>query len=104
MRHDVGGQRLRVLDDLYDSAATLEEVTRVLMATGAEAVCVLTVTRAIHSGASAVQTGSLPYTASAPLPGCANVLQCDTKSRTPAKAWTRPQGPKASSEGWGREG
>jgi len=49
VRRNVRGQRLLVLDDLYDSGATLEEVSRVLRAAGAAAVCVLTLTRTIHS-------------------------------------------------------
>ncbi|MDH7484924.1 MAG: RecQ family ATP-dependent DNA helicase [Anaerolineae bacterium] len=49
VRRDVRGRRLLVLDDLYDSGATLEEVSRVLRAAGAAAVCVLTLTRTIHS-------------------------------------------------------
>jgi len=49
VRRDVRGQRLLLLDDLYDSGATLEEVSRVLRAAGAAAVCVLTLTRTIHS-------------------------------------------------------
>ena len=47
----VRGKRLLVLDDLYDSGATLEEVTRTLVRAGAEAVRVLTLTRTIHSDA-----------------------------------------------------
>jgi ATP-dependent DNA helicase RecQ len=46
---DVRGQRLLVLDDLYDSGETLKEVTRVLKQAEATAVMVLTLTRTIHS-------------------------------------------------------
>jgi orotate phosphoribosyltransferase-like protein/DNA-binding NarL/FixJ family response regulator len=46
---DVRGKRLLVLDDLFDSGATLEEATRVLLKAGATSVCVLTMTRTIHS-------------------------------------------------------
>jgi len=46
---DVRGARLLVLDDLYDSGATLEEVCRVLRRAGAPRLCVLTLTRTIHS-------------------------------------------------------
>lgn len=46
---DVRGKRLLVVDDLYDSGATLSEVTRVLLQAGAASVCVLTMTRTIHS-------------------------------------------------------
>lgn len=49
VRGPVRGLRLLVLDDLYDSGATLEEVTRVLKRAGAAAVMVLTLTRTIHS-------------------------------------------------------
>ena len=48
---DVRGKRLLVLDDLYDSGATLEEVSRVLRLAGAAGVGVLTMTRTIHSDA-----------------------------------------------------
>jgi len=47
----VHGKRLLVLDDLYDSGATLEEVTCTLERAGAAAVRVLTLTRTIHSDA-----------------------------------------------------
>jgi ATP-dependent DNA helicase RecQ len=46
---DVRGKHLLVLDDLHDSGATLAEVTRVLTQAGAASVCVLTMTRTIHS-------------------------------------------------------
>ena len=42
---------LLVVDDLFDSGATLEEITRVLAHAGAASVCVLTLTRTIHSDA-----------------------------------------------------
>jgi len=48
---EVRGQRLLVLDDLYDSGATLEEVCRVLRQAGAARLCVLTLTRTIHADA-----------------------------------------------------
>lgn len=51
VRGDVRGKRLLVLDDLYDSGATLEEVTRVLRRAGAARLCVLTLTRTIHADA-----------------------------------------------------
>ncbi|MFQ5854632.1 MAG: RecQ family ATP-dependent DNA helicase [Anaerolineae bacterium] len=51
VRGPVRGRRLLVLDDLYDSGATLEEVTRVLQQAGAATVMVLTLTRTIHSDA-----------------------------------------------------
>jgi superfamily II DNA helicase RecQ/adenine/guanine phosphoribosyltransferase-like PRPP-binding protein len=49
--HETRGKRLLVLDDLYDSGATLEEVARTLKQAGAAAVCVLTLTSTIHSDA-----------------------------------------------------
>lgn len=49
VRGSVQGRRLLVLDDLYDSGATLEEVARALKRAGAAAVSVLTLTRTIHS-------------------------------------------------------
>ena len=48
---EVRSQRLLVLDDLYDSGATLEEVCRVLRQAGAARLCVLTLTRTIHADA-----------------------------------------------------
>ena len=47
----VQGRRVLVVDDLYDSGATLEEVTRVLQRAGVQAVLVVTLTRTIHSDA-----------------------------------------------------
>jgi ATP-dependent DNA helicase RecQ len=51
LQKHVRGKRLLVLDDLYDSGATLEEVTRVLHQGGATCVHVLTLTRTIHADA-----------------------------------------------------
>lgn len=51
LQGQVRGKRLLVLDDLYDSGATLEEVTRVLRQGGAVRVYVLTLTRTIHADA-----------------------------------------------------
>ena len=48
---DVKGKRLLVVDDLFDSGATLEEITRLLLKGGAARVHVLTLTRTIHSDA-----------------------------------------------------
>ncbi|OGC00573.1 hypothetical protein A2V82_01765 [candidate division KSB1 bacterium RBG_16_48_16] len=48
---DVRGKRLLVIDDLYDSGATLEEISRELKAKGVKRLCVLTLTRTIHSDA-----------------------------------------------------
>ena len=46
---EVRGRRVLVIDDLYDSGATLEEVFRTLAKAGASRVNVLTLTRTIHS-------------------------------------------------------
>jgi ATP-dependent DNA helicase RecQ len=51
LQSEIRGQRLLVLDDLYDSGATLEEVCRVLRQAGAARLCVLTLTRTIHADA-----------------------------------------------------
>ena len=51
LQSPVKGKRLLVLDDLYDSGATLEEIYRYLRQAGATKVCVLTLTRTIHSDA-----------------------------------------------------
>ena len=45
------GKRVLMVDDLYDSGATLDEAARVLRAAGASSICVLTLTRTIHSDA-----------------------------------------------------
>jgi len=49
VRGPVRGRSLLVVDDLYDSGATLEEVWRVLRAVGAVTIGVLTLTRTIHT-------------------------------------------------------
>ncbi|MBI4758365.1 MAG: helix-turn-helix domain-containing protein, partial [Chloroflexi bacterium] len=51
VQSDVRGKRLLILDDLYDSGATLEELSRVLRQAGAARLCVLTLTRTIHADA-----------------------------------------------------
>jgi predicted amidophosphoribosyltransferase len=48
---DVRGRRLLVLDDLFDSGTTLEEVSRVLQRAGVAHLLVLTLTRTIHTDA-----------------------------------------------------
>ena len=48
---NVRGRRLLVIDDLYDSGATLEEIVRTLTRSGAASATVLTLTRTIHSDA-----------------------------------------------------
>lgn len=45
---NVKGKRLMLIDDLYDSGATLEEATRILQAAGATRICVLALTKTIH--------------------------------------------------------
>jgi hypothetical protein len=47
----IRGKSLLVVDDLFDSGATLQEVTRVLRRAGAASVCVLALTRTIHTDA-----------------------------------------------------
>ncbi len=47
----VNNKRLLVVDDLFDSGATLEEITRLLLKAGATSVYALTMTRTIHSDA-----------------------------------------------------
>ena len=51
LKSSVRGQRLIVVDDLYDSGATLEEAARVLMRGGAASLIVLTLTKTIHADA-----------------------------------------------------
>jgi ATP-dependent DNA helicase RecQ len=48
---DITGRRILLVDDLFDSGATLEEITRLLLKHGASCVNVLTLTRTIHSDA-----------------------------------------------------
>jgi ATP-dependent DNA helicase RecQ len=45
---EMTGERILLVDDLYDSGATLEEITRLLLRHGARQVNVLTWTRTIH--------------------------------------------------------
>lgn len=45
------GKRVLLIDDLYDSGATLDEVAKALIRAGARSVNVLTLTRTIHSDA-----------------------------------------------------
>jgi ATP-dependent DNA helicase RecQ len=49
VKGSVTGKRLLVVDDLFDSGATLAEITRLLLKSGAASVNVLTLTRTIHS-------------------------------------------------------
>lgn len=48
---DVKGKRVLVVDDFYDSGATLDEIGRVLRRAGASRIAVLTLTRTIHTDA-----------------------------------------------------
>jgi ATP-dependent DNA helicase RecQ len=49
LQSSIQGKRLLVVDDLFDSGATLEEISLLLRKAGAAKVCVLTMTRTIHS-------------------------------------------------------
>lgn len=51
LQSSVKNKRLLVVDDLYDSGTTLEEIHRLLIRAGAKHVYVLTLTRTIHSDA-----------------------------------------------------
>lgn len=51
LRGDFKGKRLLLVDDLFDSGATLEEITRLLKKHGALTVTVLALTCTIHSDA-----------------------------------------------------
>ena len=48
---NVQGKRLLVVDDLYDTGATLQEVYRVVCNAGAASIAMLTLTRTIHADA-----------------------------------------------------
>ena len=48
---DITGKQILLVDDLFDSGATLEETTRLFLKHGASRVNVLTLTRTIHSDA-----------------------------------------------------
>jgi ATP-dependent DNA helicase RecQ len=51
VRAKISGRKVLLLDDLYDSGMTLEAAFHALMEAGAIRVCVLTLTRTIHSDA-----------------------------------------------------
>ncbi len=51
LKGDVRGKRLILVDDLYDSGATLTEAARVLSRGGAASLVVLTLTKTIHADA-----------------------------------------------------
>jgi predicted amidophosphoribosyltransferase len=47
----VQNMRVLVIDDLFDSGATLDEVFRLLTKAQVQTVCVMTLTRSIHTDA-----------------------------------------------------
>jgi ATP-dependent DNA helicase RecQ len=51
VNNDINGKRVLLVDDLFDSGATLEEITKLLIKHKAARVNVLTLTRTIHSDA-----------------------------------------------------
>jgi hypothetical protein len=51
VNNDITGKRILLVDDLYDSGATLEEITKVLLRGKAARINVLTLTRTIHADA-----------------------------------------------------
>jgi len=51
LRGEVKGRKVLLVDDLFDSGATLDEITRLLLKHGAARVNVLALTRTIHSDA-----------------------------------------------------
>lgn len=51
VKDDINGKRILLVDDLFDSGATLEEITKSLLRSKAAHVTVLTLTRTIHADA-----------------------------------------------------
>jgi ATP-dependent DNA helicase RecQ len=51
LQGEVEGKCVLLVDDLFDSGATLDEITRLLLTHGTSRVNVLTLTRTIHSDA-----------------------------------------------------
>ncbi|MDL1896018.1 RecQ family ATP-dependent DNA helicase [Anaerolineae bacterium CFX7] len=51
VKGDVRGKNVLLVDDLYDSGATLQEAARVLQRAGAASIVVLTLTKTIHTDA-----------------------------------------------------
>lgn len=49
LQSSIKGKKVLVVDDLFDSGATLEEITKLLKQAGADKVNVLTITCTIHS-------------------------------------------------------
>jgi ATP-dependent DNA helicase RecQ len=51
IHREVNGRKILLVDDLFDSGATLDEITKLLLKHGASRVNILTLTRTIHSDA-----------------------------------------------------
>jgi ATP-dependent DNA helicase RecQ len=51
LNSDITGKRVLIVDDLFDSGATLEEITKLLLKYKASRVNVLTFTKTIHADA-----------------------------------------------------
>jgi ATP-dependent DNA helicase RecQ len=51
VKNDITGKSILLVDDLFDSGATLEEITKVLLKSKAARVNILTLTRTIHADA-----------------------------------------------------
>jgi ATP-dependent DNA helicase RecQ len=51
LNNDITGKRILLIDDLFDSGATLQEITKLLISHKAARVNVLTFTRTIHADA-----------------------------------------------------
>ena len=51
LKDGITGKRVLLVDDLFDSGATLEEITKLLLKHNAARVNVLTLTRTIHADA-----------------------------------------------------
>ena len=49
LKGDVRGKQILLVDDLYDSGATLAEAARALARGGAASIVVLTLTKTIHA-------------------------------------------------------
>jgi len=49
VKDDITGKRVLLIDDLFDSGATLDEITQVLRKHGTANINILTLTRTIHS-------------------------------------------------------
>ena len=51
LNNDITGKRILLVDDLFDSGATLEEITKLLFKHNAARINVITLTRTIHADA-----------------------------------------------------